>query len=169
MVLGVDGSDASLRAVATLRAWPLLRGLPTQVVTVCAAGAAWGPSLAAGYYPAWSGGEPPTTASQRRDELLAAARGVADELLADGTVTTMELRDGDPAEQLIRTATAGGADIIAVGSRGLSTIPRLLLGSVARKVLLHAPQSVLVLKSARERVTRPEPVRGVRLVGVALA
>jgi hypothetical protein len=49
-----------------------------------------------------------------------------------------------------------GADLIVVGSRGLSTIPRLLIGSVARKVLLHAPQSVLVVREARERVREPE-------------
>ena len=56
-------------------------------------------------------------------------------------------------------ATAEGADLIVVGSRGLSTLPRLLLGSVARKVLLHAPQSVLVVRETRERKRAEESQR----------
>jgi hypothetical protein len=39
-----------------------------------------------------------------------------------------------------------GAGIIVVGTRGQTGLRRLVLGSVARNVLLHAPCSVLVVR-----------------------
>ena len=38
-----------------------------------------------------------------------------------------------------------GADLVVVGTRGHTGLTRMILGSVARKVLLHAPCSVLVV------------------------
>ncbi len=53
---------------------------------------------------------------------------------------------GDPSEQILRAAKETGADIIALGSRGMRGV-RGMLGSVARNVLGHAECSVLICKA----------------------
>jgi hypothetical protein len=73
-----------------------------------------------------------------------------------GVTAEAEVRQGDPADQIVRAARTFEADLVVTGSRGLGTLPRLLLGSVARKVLLHADASVLVMRSHPERVARAE-------------
>ena len=52
----------------------------------------------------------------------------------------------DPADALVEQARTDGADLIVVGTRGLSTAQRLLLGSVSTKVVHHAPCDVLVVR-----------------------
>jgi nucleotide-binding universal stress UspA family protein len=51
---------------------------------------------------------------------------------------------GDPAHVLIDVATDMGADLIVVGSRGLSSHAHFILGSVASTIAHHAPCDVLV-------------------------
>ena len=53
--------------------------------------------------------------------------------------------EGEPAEEIIETATDFNADLIVVGSVGLTGSARFLLGSVASSVLHHAPCDVLVV------------------------
>ena len=47
-----------------------------------------------------------------------------------------------------------GADLIITGSRGLGDIRRLLTGSVAHDVLLHANVSVLVMRGVVHEAAR---------------
>ena len=51
---------------------------------------------------------------------------------------------GLASEEIIHQAEASGAQVVAVGSRGYSALQRFVLGSVAQRVLRHAPCSVLV-------------------------
>lgn len=53
---------------------------------------------------------------------------------------------GDPAQAIVRIAKETKADLAVVGSRGLTGKKASLLGSVAQKVLEHAPCSVLVAR-----------------------
>jgi nucleotide-binding universal stress UspA family protein len=53
---------------------------------------------------------------------------------------------GDPAEQIVRYAAESGTDLIVMGTQGRTGMERLLLGSVAEKVLRDATCSVLVVK-----------------------
>lgn len=79
------------------------------------------------------------------DEAVAALRRA-------GGLADSEVREGDAADQLMRAASERGADLVVVGTRGLHGLGRLLLGSVARNVLLHAPASVLVVRSLGETI-----------------
>jgi nucleotide-binding universal stress UspA family protein len=54
-------------------------------------------------------------------------------------------RRGDPAEELLEVARAAGADLVIVGRRGKDFVARTLLGSVATRVIEHAPCDVLVV------------------------
>jgi nucleotide-binding universal stress UspA family protein len=56
---------------------------------------------------------------------------------------------GDPAGEIIRYATEARADLIVLGTHGRTGLDRLLMGSVAEKVLRGAPCSVLVVKMPR--------------------
>lgn len=56
------------------------------------------------------------------------------------------VEDGDPASKIVEVAEKEGADLIILGSRGLSGVRRLFLGSVSSKVVNHAHISVLVVK-----------------------
>ena len=54
--------------------------------------------------------------------------------------------EGHPAEAVLDVAERSRADLVVMGSRGLTGMKRLLLGSVSHKVVRHAPCSVLVVK-----------------------
>ena len=56
------------------------------------------------------------------------------------------LLEGDPAEEIIRHAAEARADLIVMGTHGRTGLARLLMGSVAEKVLRGATCSVLVVK-----------------------
>lgn len=56
---------------------------------------------------------------------------------------------GDAAAMLLETADTFSADLIVVGSVGLTAASRYILGSVASTVLHHAPCDVLVAHTHR--------------------
>ncbi len=63
----------------------------------------------------------------------------------------LEIVTGDPAEEIIRLANIYKADLIVIGSRGLTGINRILLGSVSSQVVADAHCSVLVVKPRANR------------------
>jgi nucleotide-binding universal stress UspA family protein len=69
------------------------------------------------------------------------------ELAHDGGVSDVVVQavEGDPSEMLLETAKDFNADLIVVGSVGLTASTRFILGSVAGNVLHHAPCDVLVV------------------------
>ena len=67
-----------------------------------------------------------------------------------GIPTTPYVRSGDAAAQILDAATDFDSDLIVTGSRGLGQLERLLLGSVARNVLVHAGCSVLIVRTGAD-------------------
>jgi len=65
-------------------------------------------------------------------------------LQSAGCTATNDVRYGNPAEQIVRTAREMNADLIVVGHRDQGTLARLLNGSVGASILHHPPCSVLV-------------------------
>ncbi|RQD68594.1 MAG: universal stress protein [Tindallia sp. MSAO_Bac2] len=53
---------------------------------------------------------------------------------------------GDPAEEILKMADKMKADLIVMGSRGLSDFKRVMLGSVSTKVLNHADCDMLIVR-----------------------
>jgi nucleotide-binding universal stress UspA family protein len=60
---------------------------------------------------------------------------------------TATLKEGRPAEQIIKFAKEGNHDVIIMGNRGLGGIKQLLLGSVSDRVADGAPCPVLIVKA----------------------
>jgi nucleotide-binding universal stress UspA family protein len=71
---------------------------------------------------------------------IARAAGVAD--------VRTRVAPGDPATALIEVAEDTLADVIVVGSKGMTGASRFLLGSVPNKVSHHAPCDVLIVHTA---------------------
>jgi nucleotide-binding universal stress UspA family protein len=56
------------------------------------------------------------------------------------------VKDGRPADVICKTAADEKADAIIIPTHGHSGLKHALLGSVAEKVVRHAPCSVLVVR-----------------------
>jgi nucleotide-binding universal stress UspA family protein len=54
--------------------------------------------------------------------------------------------EGDPATEISRYAADAGIDVIVIGTHGRTGVDRLVMGSVAEKVMREASCSVLVVK-----------------------
>lgn len=74
------------------------------------------------------------------------------------------LLEGDPAGEIVRYAADASIDLIVLGTHGRTGLERLLMGSVAEKVMREAPCSVLVVK-----LPKGIPVAEKATVGVALS
>jgi nucleotide-binding universal stress UspA family protein len=91
--------------------------------------------------------------------LLAEARKSTEEGLEEnakklrnaGWETSMSVVMENPRHAISRFAAEWKADLILLGSRGRSTIERLLIGSTAQSVLRHAHCSVEIVRAARIR------------------
>lgn len=78
----------------------------------------------------------------------------------DDVVLEVAALRGEPAESLLEFAQAGGADLIVAGSHGHGFFERLVVGSVATKILRSAACMVLVVPPAPARAPgreRPDP------------
>jgi nucleotide-binding universal stress UspA family protein len=64
---------------------------------------------------------------------------------------------GDPAEEILRYATRQPIDLIVVGTHGRTGMSRVLLGSVAERVVRGARCPVLVVPVPRELMTPAAP------------
>lgn len=58
----------------------------------------------------------------------------------------IEMVSGDPAAEIVRLAHIHQADLLLIGSRGLTGLNRILKGSVSQQVVEEAPCSVMVVK-----------------------
>ncbi|MFM7793876.1 MAG: universal stress protein, partial [Microcystis panniformis] len=63
------------------------------------------------------------------------------------TPSEIEVIFGDPAEEIIRLANIYQADLIVIGSRGLTGVQRVIEDSVSSLVVAEATCSVLVVKA----------------------
>lgn len=62
------------------------------------------------------------------------------------SIDTLVELDDDPGERIVKIAAEQKFDLIVMGSRGLSVIKELIVGSVSSKVLHHAGCPVVIYK-----------------------
>jgi nucleotide-binding universal stress UspA family protein len=82
---------------------------------------------------------------EERERLSEAARSVALRARAGGANASFLVWDGDPAESVIASAEAEGADLIVVGSHRRNRVGRAILGSVSDEIVRSAPCPVIVV------------------------
>jgi nucleotide-binding universal stress UspA family protein len=132
IVVGYDGSDAAKRALARAAE---AAGDHGTVVIVTTEPQLFSSGLAA---------EPLVEPGDDPSRLVADARVIVAEHGTVGNVVVVT-REGDPAEELLNIARSVSADRIVIGRRGKNFVARMLMGSVATRVLEHAPCDVLVV------------------------
>ncbi len=59
------------------------------------------------------------------------------------------VREGDPAGNIVEFAEKEGVDLIVIATKGRTGFTRFVFGSVAEKVVRHAPCPVLVIPSEK--------------------
>jgi nucleotide-binding universal stress UspA family protein len=135
MLVAADDTPSARNIPRVLAAWgSAFRGLTVEVLSVANAD------------------ERATPAGLMAEDVedLELHRQIAEEVAADlvrfGWTAAPEVRVGDPGRAIVATGRDWGADLIVTGSRGLGTLRRFVLGSVAHDVLLHARSSVLVMR-----------------------
>ena len=89
---------------------------------------------------------PPEFWSSVRGEAQASLDRTADELRGQGFEVEAVVKEGYPATVIEEEATRLGVDLIVIGTRGLSGLKHLLLGSIAERVVQRAPCPVLTVK-----------------------
>jgi nucleotide-binding universal stress UspA family protein len=77
------------------------------------------------------------------EEILANAARLASNL--DCEVTEL-ISHGDPANKIVDIACEREVELIIMGSRGVSGIKRLVVGSISDKVVNHAPCPVMIVR-----------------------
>jgi nucleotide-binding universal stress UspA family protein len=137
IVVGVDGSGHSQRALEWAMKEAATRGVPLTVMTVH--------QLIRGYY----GGmveypDDPVLAEKAHQLVQAEVEETLDKLGAQrpGTVTVRTV-SGSVVEELVKAGK--DADMLVVGSRGAGGFGRLVMGSVSSLVLHHATCPVVVI------------------------
>ncbi|MFI6183580.1 universal stress protein [Nonomuraea sp. NPDC051191] len=145
IVLGYDGSDFSVQALDWALDEAELRNLPLTVVH------AW----------QWPYGD-------ADEEAKAHLRKAAEHVLwhgaecarstSSGIRVETDLYEGPAAQRLVELS--GRAALLVVGSRGLSALPRAVVGSVAGYAAAHAECPVIVVRGPGPlpKATRPGPV-----------
>ncbi len=141
IVVGVDGSHHSQRALDWAINEAAVRQAPLTVVTVSRVSSdIYG--IAPEHYPA---------DEESRGKVLAATREVVDKAIASyhgkPPVVTVRAISGLPADILIQASV--DADMLVVGARGAGGFGRLLMGSVSSQVTHHALCPVVVVPSER--------------------
>ena len=135
IVVGVDGSDASMDALRFAAAEARLRAASLRVVC------GWTlPVAQGGPGAAWPDPTIFEEAAQRTVD--SALTAIASEL--EGIAVESRTPVGGGASALLESCS--DADLVVVGSRGRGGFKGLLLGSVSQQVVLHAPCPVVVVR-----------------------
>lgn len=89
----------------------------------------------------------PPQEARLREEANVVLQGQIENLRARGVEPVgTHLRMGRATDEILRLRDEVQADLIIIGSRGLNSFKRVLLGSDAEGVVRHAPCAVLVVR-----------------------
>jgi nucleotide-binding universal stress UspA family protein len=146
VLLAVDGSETADHVLEWLATTPLFASLRVDVVNVAPRRDVWdllGEANLGAY-----------ADHDRFDADIRAYRGEVAEaavqrLRRAGHPAEWIVPVGDPGEEIVKIAAEQRSDVILMGTHGFTGLERVILGSVARRVLTHAPCSVLVVPPAQ--------------------
>ena len=145
IVVGTDGSATAERAVRQAAQLAADEGARLVVVSAYQSSGGLLSSVEAARVP--SDIRHTLTDRSQTEELAERGRSIARES-GVGKVVVQAL-EGDPARMLLEAAKDYDADLIVVGSKGLTSHAHFILGSVAASVAHHAPCDVLVAHTTK--------------------
>ena len=91
-----------------------------------------------------------------REKLKKAMDELADRARAEGVSTETRIEDGRAYVSLIRVARERQAGMLVMGTRGLTGLDHILVGSTAEQVVRMAPCPVLTVRAAADEPGTPE-------------
>lgn len=150
ILLAYDGSKYAEEAAKLFAHLPHRERIRLTVVTVLEV-----PRVTRAYATAnWVAG------SADREHQLAREKFATVERMFDGANVELEHRicEGHPAYKIVEEAERCEADLVVVGTKGHTTISRLLLGSTSDYVATRAPCSVFVVRPTG-LMDNPRPLR----------
>jgi nucleotide-binding universal stress UspA family protein len=135
ILIAHDGSDVARRAVEVGTDLALRYGAKATVLTAI-------------QYPAYAATVDEVQGADEEQRAFAerAQREAIEYARMRGLDMSAAIVAGHPAEVIVDYAQRYGVDLIAMGHRGLSGLRRFLVGSVADRVVDHAPCMVLVVR-----------------------
>lgn len=142
IVVGVDGSDGSLAALAWAVDMARLSGASVHLVLAWQMPEAYGPANIMGADPAQNYRSDWSQRAQAEAERLTNEAGSRPDVH-----TSWEVVEGHAAPALLSVARAN--DLLVVGSRGYGGFVGALLGSVSQHVVSHAVCPVVVVPGRR--------------------
>lgn len=90
-------------------------------------------------------GPPQMVLPMSREEVLVEMRQITESAGMESVHPILSACEGDPVRNIVDQALAIAADLVVMGTHGRSGFERLLIGSVAEKVLRKAPCPVLLV------------------------
>jgi len=138
VVVGIDGSERSLRAARVAADLARVHSAKLIVVTVVRPPEGW-----------WGIVGSPPPADALASSMSEAQRGILDVAIEgvdfDGLEWEATEEIGEPAAALADVCRDREADLLVVGRRGAGVLERLVIGSVADRVAHYAPCPVLIV------------------------
>jgi len=139
IAVAVDGSSSAERAVAVAVDLAKTYGADLLVVAVAPLPAVF----TAPNQPLVPTAIPENTLPRYRELVDATVRGARAAGVKNVRGACLE---GVIVDEVLAQVRGQGSDLLVVGSRGLSTVQRLMLGSVSSALVTHAPCPVLVVR-----------------------
>ena len=138
IVVGIDGSQQARHATALAASMARATGAEIHLVTVVRPPEGW-----------WGIVGSPPTSTALGNTLTDAKQQILDLVAADVDLTDIDYQlveeIGDPAKTLVNYASSIDADLLIVGKRGAGIIERMMIGSVANRVVHDAQCPVVVV------------------------
>jgi nucleotide-binding universal stress UspA family protein len=146
ILVGIDDSPCSVAALEFVKTMPWPRGTKVELLT------ALQPAVPAYAMPDLSYSSYAVEAAQEQARIQQDLVSRFEREVRDvGFQTHATVVEGDPRTALIEAAKELRTDLLVVGSHGRTGLSKLVLGSVASHVVVHAPCSVLVVKRPNHR------------------
>ncbi|MBB3141606.1 universal stress protein [Halomonas organivorans] len=145
ILVPVDGSEHSAKALGV--AAQLARGSSASLTLMTVAG------YPPGNMGLFTGGTPEPFTSENWNEIAdslkadaqQALKTVQDSVDLSGIEVETLVRQGTPAEGILKEAEQRGVDVIVMGSRGVSDMHGMIFGSTSHKVSHVAPCTVITV------------------------
>lgn len=138
VVVGIDGSEQSCHAATVSADLARRHDATLHLVTIVRPPEGW-----------WGIVGSPPTPSALSKSLTDAQREILDSVVAGidlSEIEVVQVEDvGDPARMLLDYAARVDADALVIGRRGAGLLERLMLGSVANRVVHDAECPVLLV------------------------